>query len=32
VIAALAIYWFITNGGPTWFGEWFAEFMGDASQ
>lgn len=24
----LALYLFLTNGGPTWFGHWFAEVIG----
>ncbi len=27
-IAILAVYWFLTNGGPVWFGEWFSDFIG----
>jgi hypothetical protein len=28
VVAIAAIYLFITNGGPSWFGQWLADYMG----
>jgi hypothetical protein len=28
----LGLYIFLTNGGPTWFGHWFAELMTNASR
>jgi len=28
-LSIAAIYWFLMNGGPTWFGEWFADSLTD---
>jgi hypothetical protein len=28
LVAIAAIYLFLTNGGPSWFGRAFAEFLG----
>jgi len=31
-VLVLALYLFMTNGGPTWFGHWFAELMANSGR